>query len=275
MRLEFHLALSSLQNGDFEAGDFIGWTQRNSTIDSDDPHSGNYCSVIEASGANANGAISDAILVNPNDLYSMIGWNKVNSLDKGDYKSNVFYFSDIAGSNTIGNNALVSYDAIMDWTKVEKTFSNSGAGADFILPGSAQSIRVQHSFFNTTTNDPQGLGRMDDVIFGNLVQLYPEYDYKGGEIQLRNQMRTPSGKGYLYKHGDYDKFQFTVNYLSSPDAAIVNSWWNTNAKLLFLITSSDITEVHSVILMNKDTPFQQFNKPYADKYKGKVLLEGY
>ena len=49
----------------------------------------------------------------------------------------------------------------------------------------------------------------------------------------------------------------------------------SSSKKGVLITSGDITEVHSVVLMNKDTPFQQFNKPYADKYKGKVLLEGY
>ncbi len=107
------------------------------------------------------------------------------------------------------------------------------------------------------------------------VTLYPEYDYKGGEVQLRNQMRTPSGKGYLYKHGDYKKFQFSIQFLPASDASLVNSWWDTNTELLFFITSSTATEVHSVVIMNKDTPFQQFNKPYADKYKGKVLLEGY
>lgn len=107
------------------------------------------------------------------------------------------------------------------------------------------------------------------------VTLYPEYNYKGGDVQLKNQARTLSGKLYLYKRGDYEKFQFSVNYLPASDASLVNSWWDTNTKLLFFINSSTATEVHSVILMNKDTPFQQFNIPYADKYKGKVLLEGY
>jgi hypothetical protein len=107
------------------------------------------------------------------------------------------------------------------------------------------------------------------------ITLYPEYDYKGGEIQLRTEHRTKSGKLYLYKWGDYSKFQFNVNYLPASDASLINSWWDSNTELLFLITSGTATEVHSVVLMNKDTPFQQFNKPYADKYKGKVLLEGY
>lgn len=107
------------------------------------------------------------------------------------------------------------------------------------------------------------------------VTLYPEYNYKGGEVQLRTEHRTKSGKMYLYKWGEYRKIQFNVNYLPASDASLVNSWWDTNTELLFFITSDTATEVHSVVLMNKDTPFQQFNKPYADKYKGKVLLEGY
>lgn len=274
MSLEFHLGLSSLQNGDFETGDFTGWDQRSAAISSLNPHLGNYCSEVEAVGGNRSGAESNAIPVNPYDFYNITVWNKVDSLDVGDYFNSIFYYSDIAGNNNIANNTIISYNSIIDWTKAEKTLSNSGSGADLTLPGSAQSIRISQAWFNANS-DCLGLGRMDDVIIGNLVQIYPEYDYKGGEIQLRNQMRTPSGKGYLYKHGDYEKFQFTVNYLPASSAAIVNSWWDTNAKLLFLITSGDITEVHSVVIMNKDTPFQQFNKPYADKLKGKVLLEGY
>ncbi len=274
MTLEFHLGLSSLQNGDFETGDFTGWDQVDSTIDSNDPHLGSYCSILEAIGGDIAGADSKAIPININDFYNLIIWNKVDSMDIGDYAIRLRFFSDIAGSDYLDQNIPVTYSSITDWTKTEKTVSGSGSGADEIFPNGTQSIRIQPRWFNADSNC-LGLARMDDVIFANLVQLFPEYDYKGGEIQLRNQMRTPSGKGYLYKHGDYDKFQFTVNYLSGPDAAIVNSWWDTNAKLLFLITSDDITEVHSVILMNKDTPFQQFNKPYADKLRGKVLLEGY
>lgn len=274
MSLEFHLGLSSLQNGDFETGDFTGWDQRSGSISSENPHLGNYCAEVEASGADIGGLRSDAIPINLNDFYNIICWNQVDSLDVGVYYARIVNYSDIAGNSYISYIDIVGHTEIVDWTKSEKSISGSGSGADLIFPNNTQSIRIDHRWWNAGGN-PQGLARMDDVIFANLVQLYPEYDYKGGEIQLRNQMRTPSGKGYLYKHGDYDKFQFTVNYLPGSSAAIVNSWWDTNAKLLFLITSGTITEVHSVILMNKDTPFQQFNKPYADKLKGKVLLEGY
>jgi len=107
------------------------------------------------------------------------------------------------------------------------------------------------------------------------VTLKPEYNYKGGEKQLRTEHRTKAGKLFLYKWGDYKSFSFTVNYLPASDASLVNSWWDSNTELLFLITSDTATEVHSVVLMNKDTPFQSFAKPYADLYKGKVLLEGY
>ena len=271
MTLEFHLALSSLQNGDFETGDFTGWDQRSSAISSLNPHLGNYCSEFEATGAVVIGAISTFIPITITEFYNMIAWNTVESYDSGSYIVRIQYFSGDDGTGYISEDQR-KYTSLMDWTKLNVSICGSGSGADFIFPSNAQSVKISNVWGDTT---PQGLARMDDVIFGNLVQLYPEYDYKGGEVQLRNFMRTPTGKGYLYKHGDYDKFQFTVNYLSGSAAAIVNSWWDSNAKLLFLITSGDITEVHSVVIMSKDTPFQQFNKPYADKLKGKVLLEGY
>ena len=59
------------------------------------------------------------------------------------------------------------------------------------------------------------------------------------------------------------------------DAAIVNSWWDTNTKLLFFITSNSVTEIHSVMIMNTETPFAQYVNPFDDKMKGQVELEGY
>jgi len=35
------------------------------------------------------------------------------------------------------------------------------------------------------------------------------------------------------------------------------------------------TEVHSVMLRNKYSPFDRFQKPYVDKYKGRIILETY
>jgi len=109
----------------------------------------------------------------------------------------------------------------------------------------------------------------------NAVTFYPEWDYKAGKIQIRNEHRTRAGKLTLYKWSDYKTFEFEVNWVTASDASHVNSWFDTNTELLFLITSSGVTAVHSVMLVGKETPLAQYNKPYENYYKGSILLEGY
>lgn len=107
------------------------------------------------------------------------------------------------------------------------------------------------------------------------ITLYPEYDLKIEEKQIRNEHRSKSGKLRVYKWGDYNRINFNVNWLAAADAAIVNSWWDSNTELLFFVTSDTATQVYSVMILNKETPMNQFNAPYREYYKGKILLEGY
>ena len=107
------------------------------------------------------------------------------------------------------------------------------------------------------------------------VTLYPEQEYSKAKQQIRNEHRTRSGKLYLYKWGDYSRIKFDVNWVPASDAALVNSWFDTNTKLLFFVTSDSATEVFSVMLLNKETPLAQYNAPYNNLYRGTILLEGY
>jgi len=125
--------------------------------------------------------------------------------------------------------------------------------------------------------DADFIGDIDNVsvVAMETVTLYPEYDLKLGEKQVRNEHRSRSGKLYLYKWSDYEHIEFSLNWLPSSDAALVNSWWDSNAELLFFVNSGTATAVHSVMILNEDTPLQQFNQPYTDYYRGRILLEGY
>lgn len=107
------------------------------------------------------------------------------------------------------------------------------------------------------------------------VTLYPDYDYFGGQKQIRSEHRSRSGKLRVYKWGDYDRFKFGLNWVPASDASLVNSWWDTNTKLLLFITSDTATEVHSCMIMNDETPLGSYNEPYVDYYKGAITLEGY
>lgn len=108
---------------------------------------------------------------------------------------------------------------------------------------------------------------------GNEVTLEPEWDFDRRDMQVKTEHRTRSGKRYVYRWGTYPKFSFGIQFVSSSTAAIVNSWWITNTKLLFV--ESGGTQVYSVMLVANDAPVGQYQKPYTDLYRGKIDLEGY
>jgi hypothetical protein len=109
----------------------------------------------------------------------------------------------------------------------------------------------------------------------NAVTLIPEFDFKRPKKQIRSQQRTRGGKLKLYKWSDYQTINFSVELVPSSDTAVINSWWDSNTELLFFINSGSATEVHSVMILNKETPLAAYNKPYNNLYKGKIQLEAY
>jgi hypothetical protein len=113
------------------------------------------------------------------------------------------------------------------------------------------------------------------VSSSDAITLYPEYDYKDASKLIESRHRTLSGRQYQYKWGDYEHFEFSLQYVSEANAAIVNSWWDSRAELLFFVNSGGATDVYSVMLMNKDNPLAGYNKPYDVYRKGKIILESY
>ena len=107
------------------------------------------------------------------------------------------------------------------------------------------------------------------------VTLYPNYDYEAPEIKIKDKHRTASGRLFSYKWGSFQRFRFSTEYVPASVAALVNSWWSSEAQLLFFITSESATEVHSVMLVGDDQPLAEFSKPYIDKYRGRIVLETY
>jgi len=112
------------------------------------------------------------------------------------------------------------------------------------------------------------------ILGGDVVTLYPDWDLTIEKKQVRSEKRSQSGYLRMYKWYDYRRISFKNDWVPASDAALVNSWWDSNANLLFLITSGDFTDVHSVMMINDETPLAQYNKPYNEYYKGKIELEG-
>lgn len=70
------------------------------------------------------------------------------------------------------------------------------------------------------------------------IDLKVDYASIHGKGQLSSKHRTLGGRLYVYKWGEYIKNRFNINYMSAPNAAIVNSWWENNAELLLFVNSS-------------------------------------
>ena len=98
---------------------------------------------------------------------------------------------------------------------------------------------------------------------GTQIHFSPEPDFSRPSQKIESRHRTPTGREYVYKWGDMQRWSMSVRYVSSNDAAIVQSWWNTNAELLLLEPGGD---VHSVWLTNEESPMANLDVPYADQW---------
>ena len=104
------------------------------------------------------------------------------------------------------------------------------------------------------------------------VQLYPDFNIKTGRKQIRNEHRSKSGRLRLYKWGEYHKIKFKLEWVPAADANTINSWWRANTELLWFVTSGTTTITEEVMLLNKETPLNQYSEPYDNLLRGTLLL---
>jgi len=105
------------------------------------------------------------------------------------------------------------------------------------------------------------------------VSFDPEYDFSNALIKKESRQRTPSGREYVYKWGDFRQWKFTVNYVNSNFMSIVNSWYSQNTELLFMKEGE--TQVYSVRLLGSESPITEFVMPYDNLFVGEIELGTY
>ena len=112
-----------------------------------------------------------------------------------------------------------------------------------------------------------------------IVNIEPEYDFKDGGRKIENVHRTRSGAEFRYLWGDYEEVSFSLQYVNSSDACVINSWWGGNEDLIFAevdpgggFVTPTIKYVH---ITNKDKPITENIKPYREYFKGKIVLGTY
>lgn len=107
------------------------------------------------------------------------------------------------------------------------------------------------------------------------VEFYPEWDYSNSQTMTKSIHRTRTGNLYQYKWNDYKQIDFKASWVTSETVSIVNSWWSSQALLLWFVYDGTTTDVTSVMITNKDAPFAENVKPYTEYWQGKIQLEEY
>lgn len=105
------------------------------------------------------------------------------------------------------------------------------------------------------------------------LSLDPEFSFKQATRKIESRHRSRDASEFVYKWGEYDRFSVPVMYVNSETQSIVNSWWSSNADLLF--KSESASAVYSVHLVNRELPIGEFIKPYDTLFKGVIELAVY
>lgn len=105
------------------------------------------------------------------------------------------------------------------------------------------------------------------------ITLYPEYNLDINTSQERTDHRAKDGTLYQYRWSQYRTYDLDLQWVPSSDAALVNSWFESNADLIFFINSGGSTAATAVRIMNDTRPFSELNAPYTDYYQGALSLE--
>ena len=107
----------------------------------------------------------------------------------------------------------------------------------------------------------------------NGVTVEPEWNYKERDRKIETRNRARSGALYIYTWAEFKRIKMNVLYVDSSFKSIVNSYWSSNAELLWMEEGSSV--VSSVQIVNKELPIGLFIKPYNNLFKGLIELETY
>lgn len=152
---------------------------------------------------------------------------------------------------------------------VDGTFDTDSSwtgGAEWdVSNGVAYCDGTQTDFSNLTQSGGLGKEAGIEVDIRFTVSSY------GGSGQVRIVMGT-QGSVWVSANGTYTRTLTTVTS-EGPAIRVDSSFIGYIDNLS--IYRTNITEVRSVQMTNKEQPFAQFNKPYNNLMKGKIELEGY
>lgn len=107
------------------------------------------------------------------------------------------------------------------------------------------------------------------------VAIQPEWGTVEDFGKIWNLNRTPSGNATLFTYATYRQWSFPCRLVPSSAAAFINSIYENNRTAQLELIRGGVSQVYSVIFLNKKSPFQQLDKPDLSYSKGEIELSGY
>lgn len=145
--------INKVLNGDFETGDFTGYTANASTIDTTNPATGTYCAKLVAAGSDVDGAETDKI-----DVDITRPWRLKAKVDVDAY-SNGFYILSLV-FYTAGD-ALISSKSIDFWDATTSGYEQVNELVQEFFPSNTAKVAIQAVWVAT----PTGTAFIDDIEF--------------------------------------------------------------------------------------------------------------
>ena len=187
------------------------------------------------------------------------------------------------------------------WAKVLPSVASAGGFLTIFDPSTAQvsSValtlvesltlqRLQHVFSDNLTDtsffvqiggptaasgDSFDLARAHCAVGSGNLTILPEPNFQRRDTKLQDEHRGRTGKRFVYKWGEYYLTRFGVKFVNSMDTSIINSWWSSNTKLLWIVGTG--AQVESVQLLGDDLPLGEYAVPALDQYEGTIELGTY
>lgn len=107
----------------------------------------------------------------------------------------------------------------------------------------------------------------------NNIYIAPDFDFENKTEKIESRHRVRSGEEYVYKWGEFRKFEMGVSFVNSSFKSVINSYWYDNTKLLF-VQSGDM-KIYSVQVSNNNLPVGNLIAPYTNLFRGTIELESF
>jgi hypothetical protein len=106
-----------------------------------------------------------------------------------------------------------------------------------------------------------------------VVSFYPEWNITLPDTIVVSENRTDAGALYRYVWGVFKCAHFEVQYVSSSDMCVINSWWGASTPVVLWDMSS--STVVSGYITNPTRPIDALMPPYTDQFGGSIQLDAF